>query len=125
MATLGRTIYLADDNSAFRQGLYRALQARGYAVRTAADGEGLLALLESGRPDLMLLDVMMPGMSGLDVLARVRADQRWSDLPVLLLTAAAGAESWDNGADSGTIQVLAKPIRLEELLRRIEGCLSG
>jgi len=125
MATLARTIYLADDNPAFRQGLFLALRARGYAVRTAADGEEVLELLESGRPDLMLLDVMMPGMNGLEVLARVRADRRWSDLPVLLLTAAAGAETWRVNGGSETLQVLAKPIRLEELLRRIEGCLAG
>lgn len=125
MAILARTIYLADDNPALRQGLYLALRTRGYAVRTAADGEGVLALLESGRPDLMLLDVMMPGMSGLEVLARIRADRRWSDIPVFLLTAAAGAElRGETVPRENNLQVLSKPVRLAELVRRIEGCLS-
>lgn len=123
MATLARTIYVADDNPSLRQGLNLALQARGYSVRTAEDGPGLLELLESGRPDLMLLDVMMPGMSGLEVLARIRADERWADLPVFLLTAAAGAELRED-EQAGDLFVLSKPVRLEELLRRIEWCLS-
>lgn len=124
MATLARTIYVVDDNPTLRQGLSLALRARGYSVRTAEDGQGLLALLESGRPDLMLLDVMMPGMSGLEVLTRIRADQRWADLPVFLLTAAAGAELRGEAAQSNELHVLSKPVRLEELLRRIEVCLT-
>jgi CheY-like chemotaxis protein len=117
MATMARTIYVADDNSALRDGINRALQARGYMVRAASDGPELLSLLEEERPDLLLLDVMMPGMSGLEVLRRIRADRRWSDLPVLLVTAAAGAEVV--GVDSAPA-VIPKPFRLAELLYQIE-----
>lgn len=124
MATLARTIYLADDNSALRNGLNRALQARGYMVRAACDGSELLSLLEEERPDLLLLDVMMPGMSGLEVLRRIRADERWSDLPVLLVTAAAGAEAGLEPV-AGAPDVIPKPFRLSELLRRIELHLPG
>ncbi len=119
MATITRTIFVADDNSALRNGLNLALKARGYSVRTASDGPALLSLLESERPDLLLLDVMMPGMSGLEVLRRIREDQRWSDLPVLLVTAAAGVEV-GAAERAGLPDVIPKPFRLEELLRRIE-----
>jgi CheY-like chemotaxis protein len=122
MATVTRTIYVADDNPALRNGLDLALQARGYYVRAASDGPGVLSLLEEQRPDLLLLDVMMPGMSGLEVLRRIRADQRWSDLPVVLLTAAAGAELQAECEDC-IPEVISKPFRLGELLRRIENRL--
>lgn len=139
MATMARTIYVADDNSALRDGINRALQARGYMVRAASDGPELLSLLEEERPDLLLLDVMMPGMSGLEVLRRIRADRRWSDLPVLLVTAAAGAEvagldlaaMGATGASAASVDlnaappigapaVIPKPFRLAELLYQIE-----
>lgn len=144
MATMARTIYVADDNSALRDGINRALQARGYMVRAASDGPELLSLLEEERPDLLLLDVMMPGMSGLEVLRRIRADRRWSDLPVLLVTAAAGAEvagldlaamgatgASAAGASAASVDlnaappigapaVIPKPFRLAELLYQIE-----
>jgi CheY-like chemotaxis protein len=116
---MARTIYLADDNPSLRNGLDRALRAHGYMVRAAADGQELLSFLEEEIPDLLLLDVMMPGMSGLEVLSRIRADDRWSDLPVLLVTAAAGAELGSN-PPTGSPEVLPKPFRLSDLLHRIE-----
>jgi DNA-binding response OmpR family regulator len=119
MATATRTIFVAEDNPALRKGLNLALQARGYSVRAASDGQEVLSLLEEERPDLLLLDVMMPGMSGLEVLRRIRADERWSDLPVLLVTAAAGAEI-RAGCTDAMPDVIPKPFRLGELLRRIE-----
>lgn len=119
MMTSARTIFVADDNPALRNGLEVALRASGYIVRTAPDGPALLTMLELERPDLLLLDVMMPGMSGLDVLHRIRSDQRLSNLPVLLVTAAAGAEvhaaKWRYLSD-----VVPKPFRLGDLLRQIE-----
>lgn len=122
MMTSARTIFVADDNPALRSGLEIALRANGYIVRTAPDGPALLTMLELERPDLLLLDVMMPGMSGLDVLHRIRGDQRLSNLPVLLVTAAAGAEvraaNWRYLSD-----MVSKPFRLGDLLRQIEALL--
>lgn len=125
MATLARTIYLADDDPALRQGLGFALRSRGYDVRMAANGKELLDLLESGRPDLMLIDLMMPGMSGLEVVTRIRSDDRWSGLPVVLLTAAAGAELRGAEGGSGGLLVVSKPVRLSDLLREIDHQLSS
>lgn len=116
-----RTIFLADDDPTLRRGLDLALTGRGYSVRTAASGPELLSLLEEAeRPDLLLLDVAMPGMSGLEVLNRLRGDRRWSDLPVLVLTASDDASVVTATREQGAVEVVVKPFRLGELVARIE-----
>ena len=84
------TILVADDNPILLQGLSRALVAAGYRVHTVSSGAAIFPFLERAPalPDLLLLDVMMPGMTGLDVLRRLGEDPRWSALPVILITAA-------------------------------------
>jgi DNA-binding response OmpR family regulator len=125
MSKVPHTIFIADDDPALLRGLNIALQGHGYAVRTAEDGAAILSMLEVERPDLLLLDVMMPGMSGLEVLRRIRGDDRWSDLPVVMVTAVPD-EVARAGAGSGVdAEVVPKPFRLAELLRRIEARLTG
>jgi two-component system sensor histidine kinase ChiS len=121
MATMAPTIFIADDDAALLNGLHLALKGKGYAVRTASSGAALLSLLELERPDLLLLDVIMPGMTGVEVLTRIRRDGRWTDLPVVVVTAVPDAAvhavvDRDEAAD-----VMPKPFRLHELLARIEG----
>lgn len=115
------TIYIAEDNQILLQGLERALTANGYAVRTAGDGAAVVALLESGEelPALLLLDLMMPGMNGLDVLRAVRADPRWTGIPVILITAATMGELAGTEAGAGAVDLLLKPFRLQELLEMV------
>lgn len=123
MMTTVQTIYIADDDPVLLKGLNVALKGKGYAVRTASDGPALLSLLETERPDLLLLDVMMPGMSGLDVLQRIRGDGRWSDLPVLMVTAVPEAAVQAETEACGGTEVIPKPFRLADLLARIESRL--
>ncbi|HEX7052286.1 MAG TPA: response regulator transcription factor [Longimicrobiales bacterium] len=113
-------IYVADDDAALRRGLDVALKGRGYAVRTAPDGPALLSLVEAECPDLIVLDVMMPGMSGIDVLRHLRRDGRWRDLPVMMVTAVPDAEVHAEARDGGAAEVLPKPFRLRDLVARIE-----
>ena len=114
-------VFIAEDNPILLQGLERALVANGYAVETAVDGPDLLGLLErSPLPDILLLDVMMPGMSGLEVLDSVRTDARTADLPVMLITAAAEEILPGSKLEGREVDVLMKPFRLSELLSRIE-----
>lgn len=115
-------IFVADDNPILLQGISRALSAGGYAVRTAPDGPGLLSMLRDAAepPDLLLLDVMMPEMSGLDVLREVHGDSRWSDLPVVLITAASDETLPVSALQGGAVDFLTKPFRLGELMARIE-----
>lgn len=108
------------------QGLDRALSAHGYSVETAADGTAIMERLSTAAtpPDLLLLDVMMPGMSGLEVVEAVQKDPKLSDVPVMLITAAIGEQAAAPLADGGRVEVLMKPFRLYDLLSRIEANVS-
>lgn len=119
---MSRTIFVADDDPVLLRGLDVALSGRGYEVRTAPDGPALLSMMETQRPDLLLLDIMMPGMSGLEVLRRIRSDNRWAGLPVMMVTAVPESVA-DLGPD--TPDVVAKPFRLQDLLERIERRLGA
>ena len=96
--------------------LRRALTADGYDVVTAADGDEALAEFEEKQPDLVLLDVMMPGLSGLDVCRRIRER---SATPVLLVTAKDEVPERVAGLDAGADDYIVKPFALEELLARV------
>jgi two-component system cell cycle response regulator len=116
------TVFVADDNPSILQGLDRALKVTGYRVRTAESGRGVLTLLEEADelPDLLLLDVMMPEMSGLEVLRTLRMDPRWVDIPVVLITATNDGALPVSALRDGAVDFLTKPFRLDELLARVE-----
>lgn len=115
-------IFVADDNTGLLAGIERALSSAGYRVRTATSGTAILELLEraSQIPDLLLLDVMMPGMNGLEVTKAVSSDPRWMDIPVVLITAANDEFLAASALRDGAVDFLPKPFRLGELLARID-----
>jgi two-component system cell cycle response regulator len=116
------TVFVADDNPSILQGLDRALKVTGYHVRTAVSGRAVLTLLEEAEtvPDLLLLDVMMPEMSGLEVLRSLRMNPRWVDIPVVLITATNDGALPVSALRDGAVDFLTKPFRLDELLARVE-----
>ena len=120
------TIFIAEDNPILLQGLDRALSASGYQVATASSGEAVLALLDGAEspPDLLLLDVMMPGISGFDVLRTLQAHPRGRGLPVVMITAATDESLREEARREGAADFLIKPFRLGELLERIEAHVS-
>ncbi|HEX8245822.1 MAG TPA: diguanylate cyclase, partial [Longimicrobium sp.] len=122
MSDAPATVFVADDNPSILQGLDRALTARGYDVRTAATGGAVLRLLNeySRTPDLVLLDVMMPELSGIDVLRALRRDDRWADVPVVLITATNDGALPVSALRDGAVDFLTKPFRLDELLARVD-----
>lgn len=124
MAGTGK-IFVADDDPVLLHGLDVALRGRGYTVRTAGSGAELLSLMERDCPDLVILDVMMPGMDGLEVLREVHAGERWPNLPVVIMTAVTDAGVMAAAKKGGAAAVLSKPFRLAELVGRIERCLGG
>jgi DNA-binding response OmpR family regulator len=80
------TILLVEDDLLFQRTYYTHLREEGYQVRLASDGEQALQEIEASPPDLVLLDLLLPRLSGYDVLARIRADSRFAELPVIVLT---------------------------------------
>jgi two-component system, cell cycle response regulator len=114
-------VFIADDNPSILHGLERALSVTGYQVRTATSGRAILDLLESAPdpPDLLLLDVMMPEMTGIEVLRHLRSDPRWIDIPVVLITATNDGALPVSALRDGAIDFLTKPFRLDELLARV------
>lgn len=112
---------MADDDPAVRDSLRRSLAFNGYEVSTASDGQEALDLVRDSRPDLLLLDVNMPILDGLETCRRLRA--AGDDLPVLMLTARVEVGDRVLGLDVGADDYLAKPFALEELLARIRALL--
>ena len=116
-------ILLIDDNADMRDYLHRLL-SQFYQVEMAKDGETALAAIYNRAPDLILSDVMMPGMDGFELLRQLRADSKTRELPFLLLSARAGEESAIEGLEAGADDYLVKPFSSGELLARVAANLE-
>ena len=114
----GGRVLVADDNADMRDYLTRLL-AGSYAVETAANGEEALAAVLDHPPDLVLSDVMMPGLDGFGLVQTLRARPETKLLPVILLSARAGEEARVEGLDAGASDYLVKPFTARELLARV------
>jgi len=113
-------VLVVEDDEDIAQALQRSLRMEGYEVRSAADGE---AALEEGRsfaPDLVILDLGLPKLDGLEVARSLRADD---DIPILILTARDALEARVEGLDSGADDYLVKPFERQELLARLRALL--
>ena len=111
-------ILFADDNADMRAYISRLLRQH-YSVQTVSDGQAALAAANERRPDLVLTDVMMPGMDGFELLHALRLDPMTRTVPVLLLSARAGEEAKVEGLQAGADDYLVKPFSARELLARI------
>ena len=115
------TVVLAEDDAAIAEPLSRALQREGYEVHVVDDGLATLDYVGSASVDLLVLDLGLPGMDGLEVCRRIRAEQ--ADLPVLMLTARTDEVDFVVGLDAGADDYVSKPFRLAELLARVRALL--
>ncbi|WEO95272.1 response regulator transcription factor [Streptomyces sp. FXJ1.172] len=114
-------VLVVDDDAAIRRSLERGLRLGGFSVTTAADGSEALAAIEATAPDVLVLDVSMPGMSGIEVCTRLRAAGR--DLPVLMLSALDETADRIAGLQAGGDDYLVKPFALQELELRLRALL--
>ncbi len=114
------TILIVDDDPEILSFLRRGLAFEGYEVDTASDGVEALAKLREKEPDIVILDVMMPGIDGIEVSKRLR---QVSDIPILMLTAKATVADRIAGLDSGADDYLVKPFAFDELLARLRALL--
>jgi PAS domain S-box-containing protein len=117
-------VLVADDNADMREYLARLLRTAGYHVTLVTDGRAALAAVRVGAHDLVISDVMMPRLDGLELVAAVRADARTAGVPVLLLSARAGSEASIEGLRAGADDYLVKPFSAVELLARVRSNLE-
>ena len=114
-----KSILIADDDPTIVVSLQYLLEQAGYAVRVARDGQEALEALAQALPDLLLLDVMMPRLSGYDVCQRVRESAQWRRVRILMLTAKGGAVEARKGLALGADGYMTKPFATQELLRQV------
>ncbi|AWB21551.1 PAS domain S-box protein [Methylobacterium currus] len=119
-AGLTGRVLLADDNADMRAYVRRLLGDAGHGVEAVGDGDAALAAARRRAPDLVLSDVMMPGLDGFGLLAALRADPALRGIPVILLSARAGEEARIEGLAAGADDYLIKPFSARELLARVE-----
>ncbi len=115
-----RTILVVDDDYGLRELIRINLEHEGYAVIQAANGLECLEYVRTQRPDMVILDVMMPQMDGIETCARLR---KFSKLPVLMLTAKVQSNDVISGLDHGADDYLAKPFNVDELSARVRALL--
>src|SRR5213594_5173601 len=116
----GLKILVADDDQSLVRTLTWILKENGYDVVVAPGGEGLLVRVEEERPNLLLLDIMMPKTDGLQLLARLKADDRFRDLPVLMISSMPPEEATVKSLGLGAADFIPKPFRVRELLARVQ-----
>ena len=115
----GETVLVVDDDPIIQRLLQMNFEMEGYKVITASDGQEGLDKVRSERPDLVVLDVMMPKMNGLEVAAALKDDEELASIPVLLLSAKAQESDVQAGIGSGADGYMTKPFEPIELLNRV------
>src|SRR5689334_1411284 len=113
-------ILVADDDQSLVRTLSWILKENGYEVVTAPGGEGLIGKLEEERPNLLLLDIMMPKVDGLQLLAKMKSDERFRDVPVLMISSMPPEEATVKALGLGAADFISKPFRVRELLARVK-----
>jgi CheY-like chemotaxis protein len=119
------TILVCDDQELVRVLLRSALEPEGHTIVEATDGDEAIALAADTSPDVIVMDLVMPGQSGLDVLAALRSHAELHSVPVLLLTGSRAITDRDAAASFGADAYLAKPFQVPELTRTIRELLAA
>jgi DNA-binding response OmpR family regulator len=114
-----KKILIVDDEDDILQFLELVLREKGYEVVTAAGGQEALTRAQMDKPDLVLLDIMMPQMDGWEVLKLLRVDDETSHIPVAMLSARTEAKDRVQGLQEGAVDYICKPFALQELLEKI------
>ncbi|MDK7122539.1 MtrAB system response regulator MtrA [Pauljensenia sp. UMB6358] len=115
-------ILVVDDDVALAEMIGIVLEAEGFAIATCSDGSGALAAFRASNPDLILLDLMLPGLDGIEVCRQIRLE---SDVPIVMLTARTDTSDVVAGLEAGADDYVAKPFKPKELVARIRARLRG
>lgn len=127
MDPIKRLILVVEDNQDLRELIIRMLVFEDYEILTAKDGETALDLITLHRFDLVLLDIMMPGMSGMEVLAKIRSakDSQIKNMPVVMVTAKSLIDDIDAALSAGATSYIVKPFRAAALKTKIQNILDS
>jgi CheY-like chemotaxis protein len=118
-------LLLVDDEASLRESMVLILELEGYEIRAVGSGAAALDALRDSVPDLLLLDLCMPGISGWDVLDAMRANPDLADVPVLVLTAYSDEETCRRAEDARVDGLLTKPADVPDILRAIQKILQA
>jgi diguanylate cyclase (GGDEF)-like protein len=113
-------ILIVDDNPTNLSVLSQALKEAGYKTRVAMDGESAIEQAQEDRPELILLDIQMPGIDGFETCAQLKANPDTRDIPVIFITASADIENKIKGLSVGAVDYITKPFQFEEVLARVK-----
>lgn len=116
-------IYCVEDDSSIRELVVYTLRATGYEAEGFSEAQSFYKAMEEGSPDIVLLDIMLPGEDGLEILKKIRGNRKTADLPVMMLTAKGTEYDKVLGLDSGADDYMVKPFGMMELLSRINALL--
>ena len=116
-------ILLVDDEEEFVTTLAERLELRGLQARAALNGEDALQMIEADTPEIVILDVLMPGLGGLEVLRRIKA--KYPKIPVILLTGRGSEKEGIKGTELGAFDYLMKPLNIEELIKKMQEAIES
>jgi CheY-like chemotaxis protein len=122
---MAEKILLVDDNTTNLQVLFQALSPEGYELLVAQSGEQALETAAEAKPDLVLLDVKMPGIDGFETFRRLRAGEATAEIPVVFISAHANVESMDEAKVLGAEGYLTKPFQFDEVIAKVREVLGG
>lgn len=120
-----KVIMVVDDDETIRSFIRFSLEQEGFEVIEQRSGQGALNVLERRKPDLILLDIMMPGMDGFEVIKAIRKKRQFDTVPVIFITAHMDPDSPQKAKSLGAQGFMEKPLRFNELLRQIFDALNG
>lgn len=118
-----KTIFVVEDDNAIAELIAYALRGEGFEVSTFGDGEQFLSAIKEQVPDMVLLDIMLPGFDGITILKRIRENAQTSAIPVVMLTAKSSEYDKVVGLDNGADDYISKPFGVMELLARVRAVL--
>ncbi|MGQ0564543.1 MAG: response regulator transcription factor [Gemmobacter sp.] len=121
----GRHVLLIEDEPNIAEAIRFILTRDGFRVSLQDDGTGAMARIRAGRPDLLILDLMLPGLSGLEILAALRADTELARLPVLMLSAKGQARDREAAERAGADVFMTKPFSNAEVLERVRALVGS
>ena len=122
--TRATTILVVEDNEASRDALSRRLARRGYGIVLAVDGHEAVSIGRSARPDIILMDLGLPGIDGWEATRQLKSDPATSQIPIIVLSAHAMTNDRDLALAAGGDDFDTKPVRFQQLLEKIEALLA-